>query len=84
MQETRRRLGLGKHANGNAQVDIDNARFTGVPTGAAPMQQRAGHYRMSAAEQKMAHSAFPKDPHDVAEQKWAASVGKKILAKQAK
>lgn len=83
MQETRRRLGIGKHANGH-QFEVDAARFAGVPMGAAPMTRGATSYRMSAAEQRMAHAQYPKDAPDVAEKKWAEKTGKKILSKQAK
>lgn len=81
MQETRKRLGIGRQANGHS-YDIDAQRFAGVPMGAAPMRGGATSYRMSAAEQKMAHAQYPKDAPDVAEKKWAEKTGKKILSKQ--
>lgn len=83
MQETRKRLGIGRGANGHS-VEIDNARFAGVPTGAAPMRGTPTTYRMTAAEQKMAHAQYTKDAPEVAESKWAAKTGKKILSKQAR
>lgn len=80
MQDTKKQLGLGKASNGHS-VDVDAARFAGVPMGAAPMSKGGGVYRMSAAEQRMAHAQYPKDAPDVAEKKWAEKTGKKILAK---
>ncbi len=83
MQETRRRLGLGKAANGHSQA-LDAARYGGVPVGAAPMKSTPTHYKMSAAEQKMAHAAWPKLSPEAAEAKWASTTGKKILTKQSR
>ena len=80
MKQTRRDLRMGNAEPSRRPNEAERQRYSGLPAGPGSSREDSPKtIRMTPGYKKMAEKLYRNDPPNIAHQKWANTVGKKLL-----